>query len=215
MAWALEKSLTSPLFFLYFREIRNKRSHWPGGQSAQKLYNCYNLCPCARHAHVGECWPGPEFKFSKTLQLCQREIFTDEIQEKKNYRECSNIKSARVSALTGSAPGKWPRRGRAFQHSSGIEPRIEGIESMSPDSLPLASTTKPLCHIKCWKKTVYDLSYFATCNRIFCIQDCRSRHNFYSMLIEQLVDLEKVRTDKLKFRTDLRDWVMDGWSVTQ
>ena len=134
---------------------------------------------------------------------------------KKNYRECSNIKSARVSALTGSAPGKWPRRGRAFQHSSGIEPRIEGIESMSPDSLPLASTTKPLCHIKCWKKTVYDLSYFATCNRIFCIQDCRSRHNFCSMLIEQLVDLEKVRTDKLKFRTDLRDWVMDGWSVTQ
>ena len=40
-------------------------------------------------------------------------------------------------------------------------------------------------------------------------------HNFYSMLIEQLIDLEKVRTDNLKFRTDLRDRVMDGWSVTQ
>ena len=38
---------------------------------------------------------------------------------------------------------------------------------------------------------------------------------FYSMLIEQLIDLEKVRTDNLKFRTDLRDRVMDGWSVTQ
>ena len=35
------------------------------------------------------------------------------------------------------------------------------------------------------------------------------------MLIEQLIDLEKVRTDNLKFRTDLRDQVMDGWSVTQ
>ena len=35
------------------------------------------------------------------------------------------------------------------------------------------------------------------------------------MLIEQLIDLEKVRTDNLKFRTDLRDRVMDGWSVTQ
>ena len=35
------------------------------------------------------------------------------------------------------------------------------------------------------------------------------------MLIEQLINLEQVRTDNLKFRTDLRDPVMDGWSVTQ
>ena len=35
------------------------------------------------------------------------------------------------------------------------------------------------------------------------------------MLIEQLMDFEKVRTDNLKFRTDLRNQVMDGWSVTQ
>ena len=35
------------------------------------------------------------------------------------------------------------------------------------------------------------------------------------MLIEQLIDLEKVRTENLKFRTDLRDQVMDGWSVTK
>ena len=34
------------------------------------------------------------------------------------------------------------------------------------------------------------------------------------MLIEQLIDLEKVRTDNLKFRTDLRDCKMYGWSVT-
>ena len=35
------------------------------------------------------------------------------------------------------------------------------------------------------------------------------------MLIQQLIDLEKVRTKNLKFRTDLRDQVMDGWSVTK
>ena len=35
------------------------------------------------------------------------------------------------------------------------------------------------------------------------------------MLIEQLIDFEKLRTDNLKFSTDLRDQVMDGWSVTQ
>ena len=104
-AWALEKSFTKPSFFLYFREIRNKRSNWPGGQSAPRHYNSYNLCLCAKPAYVGECWPGPEFKFSKTvevgwscsnLQLCQREIATDEIQERKKDREHSKIKSARV-----------------------------------------------------------------------------------------------------------------------
>ena len=42
----------------------------------------------------------------KIYNSCQREISTDEIQEKKNYRVHSNIKSARVSALTGSVPRK-------------------------------------------------------------------------------------------------------------
>ena len=36
-----------------------------------------------------------------------------------------------------------------------------------------------------------------------------------SLLIEQLIDFNKVRTDNLKFRTGLRVRVMDGWSVTQ
>ena len=41
-------------------------------------------------------------------------------------------------------------------------------------------------------------------------------HNFCSMLIKQLIDLRKVRTENLKFKTDLQDLVsMDGWSVTQ
>ena len=34
------------------------------------------------------------------------------------------------------------------------------------------------------------------------------------MLIEQLMDLEKVRLENMKFRTDIPDRVMDGWSVT-
>ena len=36
-----------------------------------------------------------------------------------------------------------------------------------------------------------------------------------AMLIEQLINVEKVRTEHWKFRTDLQDQVMDGWSVTQ
>ena len=38
---------------------------------------------------------------------------------------------------------------------------------------------------------------------------------FWSLLIEQLINLEKVRTQNLKFRIDLRDQVMDGWLETQ
>ena len=38
-------------------------------------------------------------------------------------------------------------------------------------------------------------------------------HMFSSLLIEQLTDLEKVRIQNLKFKTDLPDRVMDGWSL--
>ena len=34
------------------------------------------------------------------------------------------------------------------------------------------------------------------------------------MLIKQLIDLKKVRTENLKFRTDLQDQVMDGLGST-
>ena len=74
-----------------------------------------------------------------TLSARDYRIATDEIQERKNYRECSNIKSARVSALTGSMPC------RGFQHPSGIEP-------MSPNYIRLALATKPFVHIKYSRK---------------------------------------------------------------
>ena len=124
LGMSLRKVSFEAFIFSVFREIRNKLSNWPGGQSAQRLYNSYNLCPCARPANVGKCWTGPEFKLSKPvevwwscydLQLCQavsaaeRDITTDEIQERKNYRECSNIKNACVSALTGSVSRKMAK----------------------------------------------------------------------------------------------------------
>ena len=168
-----------------------------------------------------------------------------------NYRECSNIKRARVSALTGSVPRKMAE---ALQSVSAL---IRN-HVISPNSLRLTLTTKTFVRIKIWKKW-YVSSYFATCNLFFCVQDWRTRifqfeyqgqirfssneireflnanlwsiyliafdidwswniftlHNFCSMLIEQLINLEKVKTDNLKFRTDLRGRVMDGWSVTQ
>ena len=114
--WALEKSLMRLFFsfFLCFREIRKKLSHWPGGQLAPRLYNSsgYNLCPCAGPAHVGE-GQGPSSSSPKQWKsdgrvkaynsVCARSPF-DEIQERKNYREHSNIISAHVSTLTGSVP---------------------------------------------------------------------------------------------------------------
>ena len=35
------------------------------------------------------------------------------------------------------------------------------------------------------------------------------------LIIELLIKLKKVRTDNLKFRTDILDQVMNSWSVTQ
>ena len=63
-----KKSLMWPSFFLFFREIRKKRRHWPGSQSAPRLYNCCNLCPYARPASLGKCWLGPQFKFPETVE---------------------------------------------------------------------------------------------------------------------------------------------------
>ena len=63
---------------------------------------------------------------------------------------------------------KWPWRYRAFQHSSGIEPK-------SSDSLRPVLTTKPLIRIKSRKNLVHESSYFANCNQFFRLQDYRTQ----------------------------------------
>ena len=40
-------------------------------------------------------------------------------------------------------------------------------------------------------------------------------HKPFIMLIGQVIELRKVRTENLKIRTDLLDLVMGGWLVTQ
>ena len=70
---------------------------------------------------------------------------------KKNYREHSNIKSARVSALTGSMPRKMAD---ARQSGSAL---IRNRTHMSPHSLRqctvrLTLTTQPLVFINCTEK---------------------------------------------------------------
>ena len=75
---------------------------------------------------------------------------------------------ARVSVhWQAQCHAKWQSSGRAFQCSSGTEPK-------SPDSLRPGLTTKPLVRINCRKKTVHDSSYFATFNWFFGSQDCRA-----------------------------------------
>ena len=126
-------------------------------------------------AHVGECWPKPEFTLSKTLGGSQMVVlrFTTlsardrhwRNPRRKNYREHSNIKSVCVSAL-----GSVQHMAQALQSSALIRNRTH-VTELSATSW----TTKPLIRINCWKKPVYDSSYFATCNRFFCLQDCRTR----------------------------------------
>ena len=46
----------------------------------------------------------------RQIKLCQREIVTDEVQERKNDKESSNIRIARVSSLMGSLPRKMAKK---------------------------------------------------------------------------------------------------------
>ena len=85
-AWALKKSLTRPFFSLYFREIRNKRSHRPGGRSAPRLNNIYNLCPCARPAHVGECRPGQKTVYNSSNFATCNQFF---LRKGLSFLDCS------------------------------------------------------------------------------------------------------------------------------
>ena len=121
---ALEKSLTSyeTLFFLYFQEIRNKRSHWPAGQSAWLLYNCHNLCPCARPAALAHMWAsagqGPissspkQWRRDGCVKIYNSVSARSPLKKSKNFfRKRSNIKSTchSDSALTGSVP-QWRKK---------------------------------------------------------------------------------------------------------
>ena len=132
-AWALKKSLTRPVPFLYFREIRKIRSHWPGGQSDLRLYNSYNLCPLARPAHVGEYGPTAQAQ----VQVLQKKRKLDDSvkiynpvsarklltkSKKKNYREHSNIKVHLSAHRLAQCPAKWQRGCKEFQHLAGIKP---------------------------------------------------------------------------------------------
>ena len=127
-----------PLFFKYFRQFKEKRRPGTFAILAPRLYNRYN------HAHVPgpHMWqspgPGPGSKCSKTVEVrcsyselkpCQREIATqaDEIQERKNYRESSNTKSARVSALTGSVPRKIRGAAEGFSTMRESNPCLQTI----------------------------------------------------------------------------------------
>ena len=89
-------------------------------------------------------------------------------KKNKNYRECSNIKSARINALTGSVPRKMAE---ALQRVSALNRNGSHVAGLSAASLiHLAIGSYQLL-----KKTVYDSSYFATCNWFFGVQDCRTR----------------------------------------
>ena len=109
--------------------------------------------------------PWPDSNCSKTVEVrcscqelkqCQREIATDEIQERKNYRECSNIKSACVRALTGQ---------QRVSALSRIEPK-----SQDPLLLALAIGSH-LAIGSCQSAEKNSIERVIHC----CLQDCRYR----------------------------------------
>ena len=105
VGWGLKTPLVWPSFFKYFWQFIEKRMEGNFVTFAQTLYNCNNhahaplgqASTCGRVRAHSKCSQTVEVACScSELEPCQREIATDEIQERKNYREHSNIK-ARVS----------------------------------------------------------------------------------------------------------------------
>ena len=94
--------------------------------------------------------------------------------------------------LRAQCHATWPRRCRAFQHPSRIEPK-------SPNSLLTVLTTKPLVHINNREKLIHESSYFATCNHFFCIQDCRTQ----IVLVEYHGQTQNTRILELKTLIDV------------
>ena len=166
-------------FFQYFWGFKEKL--WPNtfcGYCSEALYNSYD------HAHTPgqHMWPNPgpwpNSKCSKTVEVgCS----------------CSELKSARVSTLTGSLAqchAKWPRGSREFHHPAGIEPE-------QPYSLLLTLTTKAWVLVCLQKKMNISSSVLQpvlVLQLLFWVQDCRSQ-------IAQVVyqgQAQKNRTLKLK-----------------
>ena len=255
-----------PSFFLYFPEIRNKRSNWSGAQSGPRLYDCYNLCPCPRPAartvlalarvpvlQASESWM-VVLRFT-TLSARDRLRSALTKSKKKKIVESTAILKVRVSALTGSVPHKMAYS-EARQNVSAL---IRSMMIRSWTQVAWLTAT----HLNNWTIGSYELKKKGTWLVVFrhlrtghiglLFLDCSSwlsrpdtkyenswtqtfdpylfLHSTYigvenfslhtifaKMLIKQLINLEKVRTDNLKFmkfRTKLRYQVMDGWSVTQ
>ena len=151
-----------------------------------------------------------------------RSLLTNSKQ--KNDRECSNIKSSRVSALTGSAPCKmakglqWVSKPLSQKYES-ITVRKQYMNSHTDSYLAnlnwfFAFRIVVLRLLMLNIKARSNLPEFLTAN-LSSIIYFFTLHKFCSMLIKQLINLRKVRTENLKFRTDLRDLAMDGWLVTQ
>ena len=177
--------------------------------------------------------PGPHFKRSKTVEIrcscyelkhCQREISTDYIQGK-NYGEHSNIKAGALVHWLGQCQTKWLRGCSEFQNSAPIEPMLPNIQL-------LALTTKPSVRVDLLKTTVYGSSFFTTLSSFFACRivivgllllNIKTRkiyrnsrlQTFYWYILITLdidwswnilslhINLRKVRTEDLKFRTDL------------
>ena len=111
--WGMRVENPSSVAFVFQVFSTNQGKLRPGTFAilAPRLYNSYNHArvPCQ---HMWQSpGPGPCSKCSKTVEVrcsysesksCQREIASDKIQGKQNYRERSNRKSASVSALTAS-----------------------------------------------------------------------------------------------------------------
>ena len=190
--------MREPLLFRQFKENDGQAFSDTIGPTLRRLYNRYNHCPCARPAHVAESWPAcGRWPYSKCFKIVEvgcscwelKSYHRDShwrIRKEKGIRSYQSAKEYDRSCFATLYPYLTCRI--SFSDCSGCRSRPDKIY---PNS---------------WRQTFIDIHLFAEDRlelKFF------SSHNFCSMPIKQLINLRKVRTENLKFGTDLWNQIMN------
>ena len=196
-------------FSSIFDNSRKNTSYWPGLSvtCAPRLCDSYNHA----HAPCPHMWPsprsGPDSKCFKTVAVgcscqesipCQSETATDEIQENKNNRECSNIK-ARVSV-------HW----RAQYHAKMAEGR-----QRTPAPCWQAAAIEPILSDSLLLALSYD--FISLCSNNWYMTRCISQPwtNFFAcriIIVGLLKLIIKARHDIPEFlTTTFKRYILSNW----
>ena len=181
--------------------------------------------------YFGRFWVDPSHDSTNLLYVATTTGKTNELSYDNSYsrniwffiflQNCKNLPSARQGPRDRNSWKMW-KIIFLFNHCQIQQPQLclyqfpptghQMVKSKNAFELPFCGCFEIIwwfvwirLNMLYWSWLVFVLSFNWGSEAFICQQ----------FLFVQLVDLKKVRTENLKFRTDIQDWVMDDLSVTQ